>query len=83
MRGIDGVVMVTTFPANRDRLNADEQDVLALVVEGLTNKEIADRLHVGEEGVRTVLARVRDFYTRDGYDVSTRVRLANVYRETT
>jgi len=44
-------------PAHRD-LTAREGDVLRLVVEGLANKQIAQRLGIGEKTVKTHVSRV-------------------------
>jgi DNA-binding NarL/FixJ family response regulator len=40
-------------PARREGLTSREQEVLDLVAEGLTNTEIADRLHIGITTVKT------------------------------
>jgi two-component system, LuxR family, sensor kinase FixL len=47
-------------PANRDSsdLNARESEVLRLVVQGLTNKEIASRLSVSESVVKNILQQL-------------------------
>lgn len=50
-------------------LSPREAEVLALVAEGLTNREVGVRLHVGEATVKTYLARVFD-----KLDVSDRTR---------
>jgi NarL family two-component system response regulator LiaR len=42
----------------RDRLTPREQDVLRLVVEGLANKQIAQRLGIGEKTIKTHVSRV-------------------------
>jgi DNA-binding NarL/FixJ family response regulator len=44
-------------PAGRGALSPRERDVLRLVASGMTNKEIAERLAVGDETVKTLLAR--------------------------
>lgn len=41
-------------------LTAREEDVLTLVVEGLSNQEIADRLHLGVTTVKTHVANLMD-----------------------
>ncbi|CAM3254040.1 response regulator transcription factor [Mycobacterium frederiksbergense] len=41
-------------------LTAREEDVLPLVVEGLSNQEIADRLHLGVTTVKTHVANLMD-----------------------
>jgi DNA-binding NarL/FixJ family response regulator len=41
-------------------LTAREQDVLPLVVDGLSNQEIADRLHLGATTVKTHVANLMD-----------------------
>ncbi len=50
-------------------LSPREAEVLALVAEGLTNREVGVRLHVGEATVKTYLGRVFD-----KLDVSDRTR---------
>lgn len=52
-------------------LTAREAEVLALVAEGLSNTEIADRLHVG---ITTVKTHITNLMTKTG--ASNRVRLA-------
>ena len=42
----------------RDNLTARERDVLRLVVEGLANKQIAQRLGIGEKTIKTHVSRV-------------------------
>lgn len=44
-------------PAGRGALSPRERDVLRLVATGMTNKEIAQHLAVGDETVKTLLAR--------------------------
>jgi DNA-binding NarL/FixJ family response regulator len=44
-------------PPGRDRLSPRERDVLELVSRGATNREIARQLGIGEETVKTLLAR--------------------------
>jgi DNA-binding NarL/FixJ family response regulator len=41
-----------------DQLSARELEILALVAEGFTNKEIADRLHISNATVRTHLMHI-------------------------
>jgi len=59
------------MPRPVDRLTARERDVLALVAEGLSNTEIADRLHIG---VTTVKTHITSLMTKT--DSPNRVRLA-------
>ena len=42
----------------RDDLTAREREVLRLVVEGLANKQIAQRLGIGEKTIKTHVSRV-------------------------
>ena len=42
----------------RDQLTPREQDVLRLMVEGLANKQIAQRLGIGEKTIKTHVSRV-------------------------
>jgi DNA-binding NarL/FixJ family response regulator len=44
--------------ADRTDLTARERDVLRLVVEGLANKQIAQRLGIGEKTIKTHVSRV-------------------------
>jgi DNA-binding NarL/FixJ family response regulator len=44
--------------ADTDQLSARELEILALVAEGFTNKEIADRLHISNATVRTHLMHI-------------------------
>lgn len=44
--------------ADRTDLTARERDVLRLVVEGLANKQIAQRLGIGEKTIKTYVSRV-------------------------
>ena len=41
-------------------LTRREEDVLPLVIEGLSNQEIADRLHLGVTTVKTHVANLMD-----------------------
>jgi DNA-binding NarL/FixJ family response regulator len=47
-----------TGPADTDQLSARELEILALVAEGFTNKEVADRLHISNATVRTHLMHI-------------------------
>lgn len=67
---VDGAI---AGKANLDKLTAREREVLALVGEGLSNAEIATRLHVG---ITTVKTHVGSLMTKTG--TSNRVRLAVV-----
>ncbi|MFU8850252.1 response regulator transcription factor [Micromonospora sp. SL1-18] len=58
-------------PRPTEGLTAREQDVLNLVAEGLSNTEIADRLHIG---VTTVKTHITSLMTKT--DSPNRVRLA-------
>ncbi|MEU5724250.1 response regulator transcription factor [Micromonospora sp. NPDC047738] len=58
-------------PRPVEGLTAREQDVLNLVAEGLSNTEIAERLHIG---ITTVKTHITSLMTKTGSD--NRVRLA-------
>ena len=60
-----------TPPVLPESLTGRERDVLALIGQGLSNKEIADRLHLG---VTTVKTHVASLMTKTGS--TNRVRLA-------
>ncbi len=62
--------------ASTDALSGREREVAALVAEGLTNKEIAGRLHLS---VRTVESHVRHMLTRLG--LVNRTQLASWMRQ--
>jgi NarL family two-component system response regulator LiaR len=47
-----------TPPVTHDDLTARERDVLRLMVEGLANKQIAQRLGIGEKTIKTHVSRV-------------------------
>jgi DNA-binding NarL/FixJ family response regulator len=67
-------------PANSERhrseLTAREKLVLSLVFEGLTNKEVADRIQISESGVKSCLQHL---FTKTG--VRTRSQLVRVALE--
>jgi DNA-binding NarL/FixJ family response regulator len=48
----------TPGPAGTEQLSARELEILALVAEGFTNKEVADRLHISNATVRTHLMHI-------------------------
>lgn len=50
-------------PVRRSSLSAREKDVLRLLVEGLINKEIADRLHIS---INTVITHRRNIVSKLG-----------------
>jgi NarL family two-component system response regulator YdfI len=52
-------------PAEAQRLSVREREVLALLVQGLANREIATRLYISE---RTVKAHVTSIFNRLGVD---------------
>ncbi|MFI6867226.1 response regulator [Nocardia sp. NPDC050406] len=66
-RATDDIPTPTQLPGLTDR----EREVLELVSEGLSNTEIADRLHVG---ITTVKTHITNLMTKTG--ASNRVRLA-------
>jgi non-specific serine/threonine protein kinase len=63
-------------PVSADGLSEREREVATLVAEGLSNKEIATRLHVS---VRTVESHVRHMLTKAG--LVNRTQLANWIRQ--
>jgi DNA-binding NarL/FixJ family response regulator len=71
-RAVDAHAQPATAPAPPN-LTARERDVLALVGAGLSNQEIADRLHLG---ITTVKTHITNLMTKTGAD--NRVRLALV-----
>jgi DNA-binding NarL/FixJ family response regulator len=46
-----------TTPA-RPRLNGSQQEILRLLTEGLSNKEIASRIHLSENTVKTHIQEI-------------------------
>ena len=57
------VTTLTRRPGSQFGLSAREGDVLALIVQGLTNKQIADRLYLSINSVKTY---VRNAYVKVG-----------------
>lgn len=47
-------------PNNRVSLSAREHEVLALLVEGLSNQEVGNRLHISTETVKTHMRRIME-----------------------
>jgi len=58
-------------PAQQQRVTARELEVIALVVDGLSNREIGQRLNLSEQTVKNHVARIMD-----KLDVRNRVELA-------
>ena len=63
-------------PVSPDGLSEREREVATLAAEGLSNKEIANRLHVS---VRTVESHIRHVLTKVG--LANRIQLANWMRQ--
>lgn len=57
-RVVDEFVRVTVHTGPVPSLTARESDVLALVCQGLTNRQVARRLDVGEATVKTYVSRL-------------------------
>ena len=49
------------FPSGLDDLSPRERSVLRFVLEGLSNKEISQRLEVSESGIKATLQRLFDY----------------------
>lgn len=59
-RAVSAAPAAGTNTAGRASLTARERDVLALVADGLSNQEIAERLHLGVTTVKTHVANLMD-----------------------
>jgi NarL family two-component system response regulator LiaR len=57
---VAGRLMRRGAPPDAPQLTGREQDVLRLIAEGLANKQIAQRLGIGEKTVKTHVSRVLD-----------------------
>ena len=57
-----------TSDKNLDTLTTREWDVLLLVAEDISNNEIADKLHLTTESVKTYRARISDKLIISGRD---------------
>jgi DNA-binding NarL/FixJ family response regulator len=68
---IDEGMLAVALPKTREELTARELEILALVSEGLSNREVAERLVVS---IRTVHAHLRSVYRKLG--VGTRAAAA-------
>jgi two-component system, NarL family, nitrate/nitrite response regulator NarL len=73
---IDGALRTTSQNTSRSSLTSREKDVLRGVLEGASNKMIADRLHVSESSVKATLQHL---FTKTG--VRTRGQLVRIALE--